>query len=430
VPAPAPAPAVASPASSPAASPADDLERAADATADVAVVGAPGAAEGDAAGQRDRGAHADIDLSALGLEPGAPAYDDRLNIFGFADVGFLSDVWSRDPILFPRVTRYFLVGNLNLYLARNLTARARTLAEVRFTFLPNGSTNADGSVIDTTAQELTNFFRPAQWGGIVIERAYAEYDVTDHLTIRGGRWLTPYGIWNTDHGSPVVISAVRPYIIGEQFFPEHQTGLDLFGSYHRADFRLGYHLTVSNGRGATEAQLDQDNKLAFGGRLELETPWGLKLGGSYYRGRYTGVATTAGTPPDTYLEAAYGGDFQLDRGPLRIQAEVIARDHHHAVDPGTMGGARDGRDFGYYVLAGYRFDRLWNVMPFAYYEQERPADPGYFTLSRDVVVGLNFRPTGSMVLKVSAMYDAFDDGPGALDGERLREYLAQAAWAF
>src|SRR5438874_865868 len=119
----------------------------------------------------------DIDLSALGLDPGAAAFDDKLNIYGFADVGYRVTHASRNPVFFPQDTRSFAVGNFNLYLAKSLIRKARALAEVRFTFLPNGSINPDGSIVNTTATDVTNVNRPVQWGGIVIERAYLEYDV-------------------------------------------------------------------------------------------------------------------------------------------------------------------------------------------------------------------------------------------------------------
>ena len=413
----------------------DDRAKPADPTADVAAgspapeppaavatTGPPIAASSDA-----------IDLSALGFGPDGAAFDDKLNIYGFADVGFLASHWTRKLSIIAQNSRTFLVGNLNLYLAKNLTAKARALAEVRFTFLPNGTQNPDGSFIDTTALDVTNFSRPAQWGGIVIERAYVEYDLTDHLTIRGGHWLTPYGIWNNDHGSPTIIGTMRPYIIGEEFFPEHQTGLDLFGSHYEAGFKLGYHATVSNGRGATEAQADQDNKFAFGGSLELETPWGLKVGGSYYRGRYTGIATTAGAIPETYLEAAYGGDAQYDHGGLHLQAEVIARDRHYAAGKRAatgVGFAPDGRDFGFYVLAGYRFDHLWNVMPYTYYEEYQPTIPLRFPRAFVENVGLNFRPTASLVFKLQATHATFDDGLGFVAGQTVYYYFGQACWVF
>ena len=383
---------------------------------------------------------ADVDLSALGLDPSAAAFDDKLNLYGFADFGFNGYHFPKAflPVIPAANTRTFFLGNLNVYLARNLTPSVRALTEVRFTYLPNASFNpGTGTYTSTATSDVTDYSRQVQWGGIIIERAYVEYDLTDYLTIRGGHWLTPYGIWNIDHGSPVIIATIRPFIIGQQFFPEHQTGLDLFGSHSERGFKLGYHVTASNGRGGAEAQADMDSKLAFGGRLELETPWGLRIGGSYYRGRYTGLATTVGVPAESYLEAAWGADLQFDRGPLHVQAEYIARDRHYEngnrplAVTGT-GFSADGRDLGYYVLAGYRFDRLWNVMPYAYYQDYRPIDsfPTGFSGVKSMDGGLNFRPTPSLVLKAQVNYAVTPPLGGLLDGITIIEYGAQASWVF
>jgi hypothetical protein len=415
---------------------ADDLARAADATAEVASV--PPVAAGAAA----KAAADDIDLSALGLDPAAASFDDKLNIYGFADFGYNGYHFPKayPPVLPDADMRTFFVGNLNLYLAKNLAPRARSLAEVRFTFLPNASTNPDQSFVSTTATDVTDYSRTVQWGGIIIERAHVEYDVTEYLTIRGGHWLTPYGIWNTDHGSPVIIATIRPYVIGAQIFPEHQTGLDVFGSRTERGFKLGYHATMSNGRGGAEAQVDFDSKLAFGGRLELETPWGLRLGGSVYRGRYTALATTAGVPPETYLEAVYGADLQFDRGPLHVQTEYISRDRHYEDGHRQLtvtgsGYNADGRELGYYVLAGYRFDQLWNVMPYAYYQQYRPFDAfgTGFSGVKSLDGGLNFRPSPAMVLKLQLNYARTPTGSsatGLLDRITIIQYGAQASWVF
>lgn len=376
----------------------------------------------------------EIDLSSLGLDPTAASFDDKLSIYGFADVGWSARHWNRDPALADQDSRTFVIGNLNLYLAKNLTAKARALIELRFTFLPNGSQNADGSFVNTTAQDTSNFFRPTQWGGIVIERAYVEYDLTDHLTIRAGHWLTPYGVWNIDHGSPVILGTFRPYIIGEQYFPEHQTGLDLFGSHDLDGFRIGAHVTASNGRGATEAQADQDNHLAFGARLSLDTPWGLKVGGSYYRGRYTGLPPGPGLAAETYLEAAYGGDLQYDRGPLHLQGEIIARDRHY---PGTSptllspsGGPSDRHELGFYALAGYRFDRMWNVMPFVSLERQNPSDHTLYTQVTGEYVGLNFRPAPSLVFKIQGTRGYFGEGGGLFLHLKNWTLSTQASWVF
>ena len=413
----------------------DALAKAADATAEVAAVPPGDAPAAAPAAAPTKASSDDIDLSALGLDPAASGFDDKLNLYGFADFGFSGLHWDKESPLFANDTKTFAVGNLNVYLAKNLTQKARALTEVRFTFLPNGSQNLlAGTTVDDTANDPTNLNRPVQWGGIVIERAYVEYDLTEHLTVRGGHWLTPYGVWNIDHGSPVIIPTSRPYIIGEQFFPEHQTGLELLGSYTTSGYKIGYHATVSNGRGGSEAQNDVDSKLAFGGRLELETPWGLRLGASYYRGRYTALTTTAGQMAQTFLEASYGADAQYDRGPLHLQAEVIAREHHYtsgARMASPAGFMPDGRDFGAYGLAGYRFDRMWNVMPFAVYENYEPTDHTLFERVDASTLGLNFRPTGTLVLKTEATYVMFNnDGPALLAGMKLWLFAGQASWVF
>jgi hypothetical protein len=411
----------------------DELDQAADATADVANVAAPPPVPVPVPPVAAKASSDEIDLSELGLEPGGPGFDDKLNLYGFADIIYFDQYLVRKIPGYTQDTKGFGVGNFNIYLSKNLTARARALGEFRLSFSPNGSLNADGSYVDTTAQDLADFSRPNQWGSIVIERVYVEYDVTEHLTLRVGHWLTPYGIWNIDHGSPAIVAAFRPYIIGERFFPEHQTGFDLFGSERAGRYMLNYHLTASNGRGGAEAVVDQDGKLAFGGRLEVETPWGLKLGGSFYRGRYTGIPASFGALPQTYLESAYAGDAQLRHGGLLLQGEVITRDLHYAAGQRAATGAGfapDGRDLGFYVLAGYRFDRLWNVMPFGYFETGTTAVHMYQAGTQTFNVGLNFRPTANLVLKLQMNHTKFDEGPEPLAGNKVFYTVAQAAWVF
>lgn len=424
-------------------SPPDDLSKAADAAAEAAAVGADTPADlakaADAAADlatlppdATKPSADDIDLSALGLDPAATTFDDKLNIYGFADVAYTSLQW-KDETPGLTDTRAFAVGNLNIYLSKNLAAKARSLAEVRFTFMPNGSQNADGSFVNTTAQDISNFSRPAQWGGIVVERAYVEYDLLPQLTARAGHWLTPYGIWNIDHGSPAILSSGRPYIIGEQFFPEHQTGVDLFGTHYVSDVKLGGHLTVSNGRGGTEAVSDLDNKLAFGGRVDAELPWGVKIGGSYYRGRFTSLPPAAGAQPETFLEASYAGDVQVKYGSLQLQSEVIARERHYVAGQrmtSAAGFVPDGRDFGLYVLAAYRLDRFWNVTPFGYYEYYRPLNSPYYTKIQSITGGLNFRPTPSLVFKAQFNIADFADGPELLGGQQILYLATQASWVF
>jgi hypothetical protein len=376
----------------------------------------------------------EFDLASIGLDPTA-AFDDKLNIYGFADFTYTAIQLSK-PSMLVDDNRSFGVGNLNIYLSKNLTRRWRTFAEVRFLFAPNGSTNTDGTITNTTTQDSANTFRPIEVGGIRIERVYLELDLHPKLSIRAGHFLSPYGVWNIDHGSPAIIPTLRPYVIGEQFIPEHQTGIELFGSHYVDEYRIDYHATVSNGRSPAEATQDPDSKLAFGGRLALTAPWAgtLTLGVSGYRGRASSLATSILTEPESISdEVAYAADLVWKHEGLVAQGEIMIRDRHFLVGkrPLSNGGfLPDGRDFGAYVLAGYRFDRAWNVMPFAMYEYYKPLEPLLFATMQVTSLGLNFRPTPTIVLKAMATMGQ-TTGVGIYgELDRIYYYTTQAAWVF
>jgi hypothetical protein len=389
----------------------------------------------------------DADIAALGLDPARP--DDHLNIYGFADFSWrmlLIPSTSLGANYFPKESS-FVVGNINLYVTKSLSTRWRSMLEVRFLYAPAGTKNTDGTFTHTAAPNPGDVERPMQWGGVSIERVYLEYDVNEWLKIQAGSFLTPYGIWNVDHGSPTIIPVTRPYIIGENLFPGQQTGLHLYGKHPFGEYQVGYHATLTNGRGPFQAFRDLDNNKAVGGRLELETPWldGVQLGISAYKGRYTDrpadvVAVDAsGTLINTtplgisYDEVAWGADALLHLGGLHVQTEVIVNDRNYreGAREATRGGFfNDGRYFGAYVLAGYRLDRWWQVMPYAVVELDRlrsGPDLGHEPSILKEIVGLNFRPDPSVVLKVE--YDVAQVYSPILD-MKFRAFMAQAAWAF
>src|SRR6185436_18919189 len=116
-------------------------------------------------------------------------------------------------VLFPYDS--FAVGHLNAYAGSELGDNWRWLSEVRFMYLPHGSVaSADAYAgvarTNTSVTDYTEQFRPVRWGGISIERAWLERTFHPLLSIRLGHFLTPYGIWNVDHGAPVIIPVTRP----------------------------------------------------------------------------------------------------------------------------------------------------------------------------------------------------------------------------
>jgi hypothetical protein len=373
----------------------------------------------------------------------------RLDLYGFADFtysNFLQSQGTATPS-----TSTFGVGNLNLYLASELGDEWRSLVEVRFMYLPNGG-QTDPSLLgprtDTTIADPNDFGRPIQWGGISIQRAWLERTFHKLLTVRVGHWLTPYGIWNVDHGSPVVIGIGRPFIVGEALFPSSQTGVEIYGATDFDALQLGYHLTLSNGRGPTSTTQDIDNNKAVGGRLFLrhESRFGtLHLGTAFYRGRYSdkhselGVDGTGATAlvyviDSEYDELSLSADLKWQLGGLQVQGEVIENEVAYTPAGRTVSKAlgvaaafdSDYRRWGAYGQSGYRFAFL-GAMPYLGAGYYKEGSASFIPKLMDLWVGLNLRPTPRVVLKLQYTFVRFYFGPSTMDWKIL---AAQTAWSF
>jgi hypothetical protein len=424
--------------------PPSQIDAAADATAEVASLGAN---EADEAASSPP-----LDLSAVGLTTEGDI-EDKLQIYGFASVSYINFLSPDRQVLNQFIPKEgsFFVGDLNLYASKQLSESWRTLVELRVTYAPNGRVTTDGTIENNQSYDMGNLGRPVSWGGVNIERAYLEYELHPLLTIRAGTFLTPYGIWNVDHGAPVVIPVVRPYMLNEQLFPERQTGLDLFGKYAFGAYALSYHATASNGRGFYDQFRDLDETKAFGGRLQFETPWlgGLRFGGSVYHGRFVDRESDYTQPnPKTkdvdnvtprgvrYDEMAYAADILYDAYGFRLQAEFVAREFAYLSGARATDGAGfrpDGYSLGGYGLLGYRFEYLWHVMPFAFfqhYRKEESSQAAIFSALQNYALGLNFRPIPTVTLKLQYQQHWIPGGKPPVDDETLYSISSQASWVF
>ncbi|HEU5073052.1 MAG TPA: hypothetical protein VFU02_02750, partial [Polyangiaceae bacterium] len=355
----------------------------------------------------------------------------KLDIYGFVDFTYgyaVKNFALDDPY------DSFAIGRFNVYLASQLGDNWNSLAEVRFTYLPHGNTafttTGTPTRTDTTVGDYTDLNRPIQWGGIIIERAWLEYNAHPLLNIRGGHWLTPYGIWNVDHGSPVIIGVRRPFIVGEALLPESQTGLEIHGTHNLEPIQLGYHLTLSNGRGPVDQYSDMNDNKAVGGRLfaraDMSTANALTLGFSGYRGQYTdrtqqftldaeGNPVTEFPRVSEYMESSLAADIKWEWSGFLLQSEAIMNDIVYddlrppafVLPPAPPGFTPDTRRIGVYGLTGYRFD-FGGIMPFAGLEYY---DNGAVLFGKSAAFwgGLNVRPTPRVVLKAQYTYSWFPD---------------------
>lgn len=400
----------------------------------------------------DAGMLGEQELEALGLGGPAPSVNSDLKVSGFIDFTFgaalipKSSGWRAGNVAANHPS--FWIGNFNVYLSKYLYKWLYTLGEVRFTYLPNGSSDfGSESRQDTTTSDYADYGRSTRWGGVIIERVVLDFIAHPALTIRIGQFLTPYGVWNVDHGSPTYIPARRPWIIGIGWIPQRQTGIEVFGNVDVSSYgMIGYHLTLSNGTGPVSEYADLDDNKALGARLYWEylRLGRLRAGASAYYGRDTNVRQELGAGASIrsverlvsqYDNLTFAADVVWTLGGLHLQSEWLVHQRAHTrkgrrpTSDGAVltGMPADNLGWGGYVLCGYRFAWL-GVMPYVVFERAK----GDLRLSvidlYSVNPGLNVRPVENLTLK--AEFNHVMMLGGLLEGQALRQLQLQVAWAF
>ena len=368
-----------------------------------------------------------------------PVKEPSLHIYGFADMGVQKIFIGQHALLqsiLPTTATTFVLGNVNLYFDAQPIEHWSALVEVRLTNLPDGVDSAGNpaqpytrtstSVFDNTSTAVVSKIR---LGGIVLERAYLQYQYNDLFSVRVGSFLTPFGIWNIDHGLPTLISLVLPEFEANELFPTQQLGVEAFGSLHHAPWEYGYFAYLSNGR--TPGQVSLTENKMFGGRLFARTtrPYHMTFGLSGFSGRYSDqTRTNAGFPTlfinqevVGYNERGFGADASLDLGNLRLRSEFA---FHHTIyvpgerdsiyGPGTF--VPDHNDWDIYLLAAYQLPWL-GLEPFLYAENYRyPTALGEGIAYYSAGLNIHFNAVAQFKLQYShAVFDA-PATPGGFTG--------------
>ncbi|MCP4602245.1 MAG: hypothetical protein GY847_17295 [Proteobacteria bacterium] len=371
----------------------------------------------------------------------------KLRFYGFTSVSFVKNFIDKDKLvnLWYRDTPSFSAWHLNLYLDHQLDESFRMLGEVYFTMLPLGKEEIDGLEIVRTDTTVLNPSSAHEFrhGSISIARLWIEYKPMDYFGLRIGRFLTPYGVWNVDHGSTVIISVRIPGTMIFNFLPEAQTGLYAFGRVFPTDkLLLNYGLTFTNGRGPMDEIYDLDNNKGVGARLRLawEGKFRLALGSYLYTGEYTDLnRRIASINPigfekeikESYREWVGAFDLLFEYAGLRIQSEFLYKSMIYnnqkrslnEFDPTRLSTMPDHYSTGVYTLIAYRLPiQRIELMPYFMYDYiefsnfMRDVAPSIFT------GGLNWRVTPFIVWKAEYYY-VFSRG-GATDFQGISTQLA------
>jgi hypothetical protein len=312
-----------------------------------------------------------------------------LRLYGFADFGLMRTIAPDEARMASRFTvpLTFYLGRLNLYYDSHPSQHFRFLAETRLSLYPNGTqagVDTSTGIVQRTSTSVNDISSPnpsatVNWGSILLERATLDFTRYPLLSVRAGLFLTPFGIYNVDHGSPTLISVTLPGYLGQDWIPIRQLGVQVFGSYPVAPWELGWMATVGNGR--SDGILDLGDSKSFGGRIfaRRQGELSLTLGASALwepnrknREQFGMDAsgnltyTTTRTVESTLLTA--GGDLALDYRGARLRTEYVWHQVRYtpgmralAADDLSGGYSPDMRNWNWYVIAAYR---AWQLEPY------------------------------------------------------------------
>jgi hypothetical protein len=402
--------------------------------------------------------------AAAALPEDASAEQEKLKIYGFADMGFQYVQIDKSSILanvYDVNNPDFILGNVNLYFDAQPVDNWRALVEVRFTNAPQGKITNFGGLggqftRSSTASDDSSgaALNAPLWGGsVIIERAWLEYNRFQAVKLRVGNWFTPFGIWNEDHGTPTLISLAWPQFMTQRWMPLRQTGLMAYGSTFAGSWELGYAATLSNGR-QEDANLNIDGTLGFGGRAYARRDTGSvnsTLGVSFFSGKSRNrVVSVTGVDPISfraestyeYQEYVVGADASLDIGSTRIRSEGVVRrltytpgkrePLNQVLEPG--GSTPDKWEHSVYLLVAQQLPGALDMLePYVWAEAfQTPTIVGDGTFVGSVGLNVRFNPaiTWKNQFAHVEFFDWMYDSPYDNSKNNINQFYSRLVMAF
>ncbi|MFJ5446761.1 hypothetical protein ACIKP9_11025 [Methylobacillus methanolivorans] len=209
-----------------------------------------------------------------------------------------------------------------------------------------------------------------------VERFYLDYNLSEKLNLRSGRFLTPTGRWNVVHAAPLVWTSSRP-LVTSRLFPEAVNGFMVYGAAPFSDKAFEYKFFME---AVQERHRDRDDSIPYkdskGMRFEItgKFNWGLSLLETAEDLRYSATRYRM-----------VGLDFMVQHKGWEFSGETLQRFYTNGHDGGS----------GAYLQVVAPLQDHW----FAIGRVEnfnRPAEGS----SERWVVGAAWRPVPSRILKL------------------------------
>ena len=224
---------------------------------------------------------------------------------------------------------------------------------------------------------------------LLLERLYLEWAATPEFSVRFGKFLTPFGIWNVVRRAPLTWTVDRP-VATQNAFPDHTTGASLVWQTTRHGWTVD----------ATAYGQAQDELVRGASDISATAVGGARAVAAHTIGpAYLAIGTSAigFRDVDTHeWETSYGADVDLTFRRNQLTGE-FAYTH--------LREARASREWGLYLQDVVP---LWREV-YGVFRYEHVVTPEGRS-SNGELVGLAWRPTAHLVLKADYQ---FVDHPGA-----------------
>lgn len=171
-----------------------------------------------------------------------------------------------------------------------------------------------------------------------LERFYLDYNLSEKVNLRAGRFLNPAGRWNLIHAPPLVWTSTRP-LVTDLLFPNSINGLMLYGSVPVQDYAFEYTLFAETLKDQIRDEDETIYKDVLGARFTLNAPINIGLSLASYK-------------EDHALSPTYrlvGLDFVTHIGSLELSGEGFVR----LTNKGQDGGS------GAYLQSAYHVGNEW-----------------------------------------------------------------------
>lgn len=155
-----------------------------------------------------------------------------------------------------------------------------------------------------------------------VERLYADFMLTDAVTLRLGQYLTPFSRWSLLHAAPLVWTSSRPLVTDGYLVSHHGMGLEVLYRTDWLDRELNISLYADDSKDLEIGSHINPFIYAFGTRLTYQIHSTLNIGSSYIVSK-----VNSGGQPNWHYSIAMDFLWQKQRYEVQLESLLNLRTH-------------------------------------------------------------------------------------------------------